>query len=912
MKKKVYIIDGSAIVYRSHYAFVRSPLTNDRGEVISAIYGTFNMFFKFIKTFDPELLAITFDQKGGSFRNQLFSQYKANRPPMPDELIRQIKIVQDIFASLNIATLKKDNYEADDVIGSFVTALKDKHDVVVVSGDKDFYQLVDDKVSLFDLGKNMVIDSQAVEAKLGITPSQMVDYLAMVGDSADNIPGVAGIGKVGASKLLHQFGSLANIYENITEVSPKSSQKKLLESKDNAFLSQKLAQIVTDLKLDCSGLEFDKKKLAKLEKLLSEQQIWSLAKKAKTLFSAPQTTSKQKPKQTGKESNSLQMTLFADSAQSEKAEKNEDDYFSFDYTVVDSKQKLQELSEKIETEKVVVLDTETDGLDPLQNNLVGVSFCFEDQRCYYFPWQHPEFGWSKDSLRGLLSKLQGKLIVGHNLKFDLKFLQKEAPLQSLTFFDTMVAAYLFQPGKGNISLSDCVFRELGKKMVDFEEVAQDKNFAAVPLAKAAKYSCEDVFATWQLYEIYQPRLKKMQLEEVFAQIEMPLLPCLMDMETNGVFVSEKILDEQRADLMKAAGELEKEIFTLAGVEFNLNSPKQMQEVLYQRLKLPAKAKTKTGFSTSEAALEGLVNEHKIVKDILEFRTLNKLLSTYILALPKLINPTSGRIHTSFNQTITSTGRLSSSHPNMQNIPIRSKAGRNIRKAFEAQTEDCCILAADYSQMELRILAALSQDPVLLETFQKGEDVHAQTAKQIFETGEIDKAQRALAKTINFGVIYGMGARALSRTAGISAQEAKEFIEKYFQKFSVVESFIKAQIEKAKQKEVAYTYFGRALPLGEINSINQRLRSQAERIAVNMPIQGTAADIIKLSMIKLKEALPADVKIVLQVHDELVFEVPRAKIEVLTPLIKKEMEYQFSCGIKLCVNLKSADNWLDAH
>jgi len=902
MRKKVYIIDGSAIVYRSHYAFVRSPLTNDRGEIISAIYGTFNMFFKFIKTFDPELLAITFDQKGGSFRNEVFSQYKANRPPMPDELIRQINIIQEIFTSLGIANLKKTNYEADDVIGSFVTALKEKHDVVIISGDKDFFQLIDEKVSLFDPAKNLAVDSKAVQEKLGINPAQMVDYLAIMGDSADNIPGVAGIGKVGAKKLLNQFGNLENIYENIATINPKSSQKKLLESKESAFLSQKLAQIVTDIDLDYSGLDFDKKSLAKLETLLAEQQIWSLAKKAKALFSAPAKI--EKP-----QDDDLQMTLFQELSPQEESEEN---YFSFDYIAVDTQESLQELSEKIEAEKVIVLDTETDGLDPLQNNLVGISFCFADEKCYYFPLQHSEFSWSKEKLKILLSKLKDKVLVGHNLKFDLKFLQKEISLQDLTFFDTMVAAYLFQPGKGKISLSDCVFREFETKMIEFEDVARGKSFAEVPLQEAAKYSCEDVFATQQLYKIYKPRLEKMHLKEVFAEIEMPLILSLIDMETNGVFVDEKILNEQKSSLEKVVGDLEKKIFALAGVEFNLNSPKQMQEVLYKRLKLPAKTKTKTGFSTSESALEDLVEEHEIVRDILEFRTANKLLSTYILALPKLINPASGRIHTNFNQTITSTGRLSSSHPNMQNIPIRSEAGRNIRKAFVAQEEDFCILAADYSQMELRILAALSQDPVLVETFKNEEDVHAQTAKQIFENTTIDKEQRALAKTINFGVIYGMGSRALSRTAGISKEEAKDFIEKYFQKFSVVESFIKTQVEQARQKEAACTYFGRVLPLGEINSLNQRLRAQAERIAVNMPIQGTAADIIKLSMIELNKVLPPDVKTILQVHDELVFEVPKAKVETIIPLIKKAMEFEFACGIKLSVNLKSADNWLAAH
>ncbi len=903
MKKKIFIIDGSAVVYRSHYAFVHSPLTDDKGKVISAIYGTFNMFFKFIKDFDPKYLAVTFDQKGGSFRNKVFSEYKANRPPMPQELIRQIEIIQEIFCSLGIVNLKKENYEADDVIGSFATELKKDSNVVIISGDKDFYQLIDENITMFDPSKNLLIDSNSVQEKLGIKPWQMVDYLAIVGDSADNIPGVAGIGKIGAKKLLNQFNSLNNIYENISSVLPASTQKKLLESKEKAFLSQRLAQIVTNLELDCSGLEFDKSKLAQLETLLAEQQLYSLAKRAKTLFLPAKPFKKQ--------SEEMQMTLFQEEPyETEKGK--EEEFFDFDFEVVDNEAKLQVLQKKIEDEKIIVIDTETDGLDPLLNRLVGVSFCFSDEKCFYFPLQHPEFGWSNKKLKRLLRLLKDKLIIGHNLKFDFKFLQKYISLDCLTYFDTMVAAYLFNPGKSKISLSDCVFREFNKKMIDYEEVTQGKRFSEVLLQKAAKYSCEDVFTTYKLYGIYKPKLEKKKLVKLFSEIEMPLLQSLAQIELAGVFVDKNILHLQEKSLQDIICQLEEKIYTLAGVEFNLNSPKQMQEVLYKKLKLPAKSKTKTGFSTSESALEGLVNEHSIVKYILEFRTASKLLNTYILSLPKLINHLTGRIHTNFNQTITSTGRLSSSHPNMQNIPIKSDAGKNIRKAFVAQSEDFCILAADYSQMELRILAALSQDPQLLETFQKGEDVHTQTAKKIFEVDEVSKLQRALAKTINFGVVYGMGARALSRTAGITTIEAKDFIEKYFQKFTVVHSFIKSQIEKSKQTEIAYTFFGRALPLPEINSLNQRLRAQAERIAVNMPIQGTAADIIKLAMIKLNKVLPNDAQIVLQVHDELVFEVPKAKVEFLVPLIKKEMEYIFDCGVKLSVNLKYADNWLDAH
>ncbi len=906
MRDKIFIIDGSAVVYRSHYAFVRSPLTNDKGEIISAIYGTFNMFFKFIKDFDPKYLAVTFDQKGGSFRNDVFSEYKANRPPMPKELIRQINIIQEIFSALGITNLKKENYEADDVIGSFATTLKEDNDVVIVSGDKDFYQLIGESVTMYDPAKSLLLDSSCVQEKLGINPQQMVDYLAIVGDSADNIPGVAGIGKIGAKKLLNQFGSLENIYKNICDVLPVSAQKKLLKSKENAFLSQKLAQIVTNLKLDCTGLEFEKNKLTKLEYLLAEQQIWSLSKKAKALFASTQQPTKQPQKK------EEQMTLFQDEPCGKEEDEEVGEFFEFDFEIVDNGIKLKSLQKKLETESVVVIDTETDGLDPLLNKLVGVSFCFSDEKCYYFPLRHNEFSWSEDKLRQLLGCLKDKTLIGHNLKFDLEFLRKYISLGDLTYFDTMVAAYLFQPGKSKIGLSDCIFREFSKKTIEYQEISQGENFDKVPIKKAAKYSCEDVFTTNKLYKIYKPRLEKKGLGKLFNEIEMPLLKSLVSMEITGVFVDEKTLAKQEKELQKVIGELEKKIYFMAGVEFNLNSPKQMQDVLYKKLKLPAKTKTKTGFSTSEATLEILADEYEIVKHILEFRTISKLLSTYILALPKLINPITGRIHTNFNQTITSTGRLSSSHPNMQNIPIKSVAGRNIRKAFVAQSDDFCIVAADYSQMELRILAALSGDPQLLETFQKDEDVHTQTAKKIFEVDKISKTQRALAKTINFGVVYGMGARALSRTAGITNIEAKDFIDKYFQKFTVVESFIKSQIKKSRQTETAHTFFGRTLPLPEINSLNQRLRAQAERIAVNMPIQGTAADIIKLSMIKLNNSLPSDAKIVLQVHDELVFEIPKANVQSLLPLIKKEMEYIFACGVKLSVNLKYADNWLDAH
>ena len=899
MKEKIYIIDGSALVYRAHYAFSRNPLTNDKGENISAIYGTFNMFFSFIKDFKPNKIAITFDQKGGSFRNNVYPEYKANRPPMPQELISQVGIIQNIFKSLNIENLKKEGYEADDIIGSFTTQMKDDYDVVIVSGDKDFFQLIDGSVSMYDPSKNSLINSDCVQEKLGILPSQMIDYLAIMGDSADNIPGVKGIGKKGAEKLLLEYSSLENIYNNIDQICPNSLQKKLIENKENAILSQKLATIVTELRFDNLNLAFSTDKLNELAIYLKEQQIWNLAERISNFV----------PKELPKKSPNLQMTLFDEPS----TQPSEDEYFEFDYELVDDLVKLQKLLKLLEQEDVIVIDTETNGLDPFQDELVGISFCFLNEKSFYFPILHRGIDWNDNELELIFSKLNGKTLIGHNLKFDLKFLFKNgfAP-ENVTYFDTMIAAYLMNPGKGGLSLGNCIFQEFSKKMIEFSEVTSGAKFSEISPIKAAKYSCEDVFVTCKLYNQYKPKLAELKLCELFTNIEMPLIPVLSKMELNGVFIDKTVLQEQRENLQRQLTITEGKIYGLADEKFNLNSPKQMQEVLFGKLNLPATAKTKTGFSTSEAVLENLLDEHEIVKEILNYRTTNKLLSTYINALPKLVNSATGRVHTNFNQAITSTGRLSSSNPNLQNIPIKSEEGKKIRKAFVAQGEEYCIVAVDYSQMELRILAALSQDEILLNAFKNDEDVHMQTAKLIFEGKEIGRAERALAKTINFGIIYGMGAKSLAKSTGISTGEAKTFIEKYFDKFSTVKTFIENQIKQATHREQVRTYFGRKLQLPDISSTNSRLKAQAERIAVNMPIQGTASDIIKLAMINLHKVLPETAKMVLQVHDELVFEVLKSDVEHLLPLIKKEMEYEFDCGIKLSVDIKVADNWLDAH
>ncbi len=899
MREKIYIIDGSALVYRAHYAFSRNPLTNDKGENISAIYGTFNMFFSFIKDFKPDKLAVTFDQKGGSFRNDVYHEYKANRPPMPEDLISQVKIIQEIFQSLNIENLKKDGYEADDIIGSFATKMKKDYEVVIVSGDKDFFQLIDESVTMFDLSKNSLIDINFVQDKLGILPAQMIDYLAIMGDSADNIPGIKGVGKKGAEKLLLEFSSLENIYENIDQIKPSSLQNKLIENKENAFLSQKLATIVTDLQFDNLNLAFSTEKLKDLSAYLKEQQLWNLAERI----------SKFAPKEIPKNYSNVQLTLFDEPS----SQPNSDEYFSFDYELIDTPKKLQTLLDRLGEEEIVVIDTETNGLDPFQDELVGISFCFLDEKSFYFPILHQGITWTNNELNSIFDKLNNKTLIGHNLKFDLKFLtQNEFSPKNVIYFDTMIAVYLMKPGRGGLSLEDCAFQEFSKKMIQFSAVTSGAKFSEISPTKAAEYSCEDVFITCKLYKKYKSKLVDLQLYELFTTIEMPLVPVLAQMELNGVYIDKTVLQKQRGELEQLIIVCEKNIYDLAGEKFNLNSPKQMQEILFGKLRLTATAKTKTGFSTSEAVLENLINEHEIVKEILKFRTINKLLSTYINALPKLINPVTKRVHTNFNQAITSTGRLSSSNPNLQNIPVKSDEGKKIRRAFVAQNDQYCIVAADYSQMELKILAALCQDEILLNSFKNNEDVHMQTAKLIFEGNEIGRTERALAKTINFGIIYGMGAKSLAKSTGISVVEAKSFIEKYFEKFKTVKDFIENQIKQATHEESVRTFFGRKLQLPDILSTNSRLKAQAERIAVNMPIQGTASDIIKLAMTKLQKVLPENAKMVLQVHDELVFEIPKSDIENLLPLIKKEMEYEFDCGIKLTVDIKVADNWLDAH
>jgi len=822
MKKKLFVIDGSAILYRSYFAFIQRPLINSKGQNTSSIFGTINTIVRLIEQFDPEFIAISFDLKGPTFRHEMCETYKANRPPMPEELITQIEPVRKFFEIINIKEFSLTGFEADDVLATLAENFKKEIDVVIVSGDKDFAQLVDKSVTLYDPYKNNIIDEEIIEKKYGLKPEQFVDYLAIVGDSADNISGVKGIGPKGAEKLLTKFKTLEGIYENSWKISSKSIKSKLLVAKEDAFISQKLAKIIRDVHLS----------------------------------------------NTNKNSNKISV-------------------MKFETKLIQENQDFNTLLEILKDKKIVAIDTETTSSNSLVADLVGISLCFDNKTSYYISLNHQmaenvPLQYAVDKLKEVL---QGKLLVGHNLKYDWQVLKKYDWLPVLSqenYFDTMIASYLIDAGFMRHSLdnlaehyfqykmqpiSDLIGK--GKKEITFDLVAPDI---------ASFYAAEDAFVTFQLYEILTKRLRNLNLVNLYEKIELPLIEVLRYIEETGVWIDVNILSEISRKIQKKLTILTEEIYEIAGCHFNINSTQQLGKILFETLELPTKKKTKTGYSTDINVMESL-KEYRIAELIIEYRQLTKLESTYVQALPKLINEDTGRIHSSFNQTITSTGRLSSTHPNLQNIPIRTSLGKEIRKAFAGDSENKIIVAADYSQIELRLMAIFSKDQNLVSAFKNKLDIHTQTASVIFEIPpeKITPNERRKAKVINFGILYGMGARKLSSELGITIKEAKKFIENYFEKFPTIKTFMQNQIDFGRKEGYVQTLFGRKLFLPDLNSSYRRNVSDSERIAVNMPIQGSAADVIKLAMISIHNKIKDNpkIKMLIQVHDELVFEVEKS-------------------------------------
>ena len=886
MSETVYLIDGSAYIYRAYHAV--APLTNSEGMATHAVFGFLNILKKMLKDKDPKYLAVAFDMRGPVFRHEMYAEYKANRPPMPDDLAVQIPYIKELVHAMNIPCFEMQGLEADDIIASSVRVLEEQgHSVVVVSGDKDLLQLVNEKTVMWDPMKNKIMDIAAVEEKYNVKTEQLLDCYALMGDSSDNIPGVPGIGPKTAEKLINEHNSLEGIYEALDSMKKSKMKERLAENKEMAFLSRDLIRLKYDAEVpaDLSAYTLQDADEEKLQDLFGRLGFKSMVKDAVG------------------------------------AKKVATDGFK----LVQSEESLNKLVEHLQKTSLLVIDTETTSLDVAKAELVGISLCTELDSAWYIPVGHiQENGELQEGQLdkvGVLAALQPFLQstalpkLGHNIKYDYSVLKRSCDLTLQgPLYDSMIAAYLVQPGRRSLKLDELCL-ERGYELTPFTAVVEDPKkencFAYVSIEDACNYSCEDVFGALLLWQDYSVQLEELEEFALFSNVETPLIPILAEMELAGISVSKPVLAQLEEEFQTELDSLQQEIHELAGYEFNINSPKQLGVLLFEELELPHGRKTKTGYSTDMKVLEKLATKHEIPAKIMRYRVLSKLQSTYVLKLKKLIHPETGRVYTSFNQTVTATGRLSSSNPNMQNIPIRSEEGNRIRGAF-IPGQDMVFLSADYSQIDLRVLAHYSQDEALLHAFRNGEDIHSRTASVLFSVSPLllTSEMRRVAKSINFGIVYGMSAFGLSNQLDISRKEAARFIDKYFHLYSGVQTFMKSIVEQAGKDGYVSTLLNRRRMLPEINIKNKTRREFAERTAINTPIQGTAADIIKLAMIKVVPALKKanlSARLLLQIHDELVFELPPGELEKTKDVVKKAMEEALVLDVPLLVNFETGDS-----
>ena len=922
------LVDGSSYLYRAFHAF--PPLTNSAGEPTGAMYGVLNMLKSLISQVQPSHIAVVFDAKGKTFRDEMFEQYKSHRPPMPDDLRKQIQPLHDIIRALGIPLLVIEGVEADDVIGTLaVAASKANQKVLISTGDKDMAQLVDDNIMLINTMNNTLLDREAVIEKYGIPPELIIDYLALMGDSADNIPGVAGVGEKTALGLLQGIGSMAEIYANLDKVAElpirgaKKLGDKLLAEKEMADLSYRLATIKTDVALDITPeqLTLGASNNDQLTEYFGRYEFKRWLNEVMNGADSITNNNEQPTK-----INHYQATPALAQDNSEEAlPAIQIDRSRYETLLTEAD--LNRWVEKLKQAKLFALDTETDNLDYMAANLVGISFALENGEAAYLPLQLDYLGAPKTlekttALTLLKPILENPAIqkVGQNFKYDLTIFARNGIDVQGVAFDTMLESYVLN-STGRHNMDDLAKRYLGHQTISFEEIAgKGKNqltFNQIPLEQAAEYAAEDADVTMKLQQVLWEKLsKEPTLEKLFKEMELPLLGVLSRMERRGVLIDSDALFLQSNEIANRLSELEEQAYVLAGQPFNLASTKQLQEILFDKLGLPVIQKTPKGApSTNEEVLEELAFSHELPKVLVEHRGLSKLKSTYTDKLPQMVNPQTGRVHTSYHQAVTATGRLSSSDPNLQNIPIRNEEGRRIRQAFIAR-EGFTVVAADYSQIELRIMAHLSQDQGLINAFTQGKDIHRSTAAEIFGVAldEVTSEQRRNAKAINFGLIYGMSAFGLSRQLGIGRADAQSYMDLYFKRYPGVQTFMHDIREKAKAQGYVETLFGRRLYLPDINSSNGMRRKAAERVAINAPMQGTAADIIKRAMIQLDQKLQndPDIAMIMQVHDELVFEVRSEKVAFYSELIKTQMESAADLVVPLIVDVGQGNNWDEAH
>ena len=920
--QKLFLLDAYALIYRSYYAFIKNPRINSKGLNTSAIMGFLNTLQEVLTKEQPTHIGVAFDPHGPTFRSEAYPAYKAQREATPEDIKQSVPIIKDLLRAWNIPILQVDGYEADDVIGTLATkAGQQGIDTYMLTPDKDYGQLVGDHVYIFRPrhgGGYETMGPEEVKAKYAIPSTQaVIDLLALMGDSADNFPGCPGVGEKTAVKLINEFGSIDEMLRHVNEI--KGALKTKVETHiEDIKMSQFLATIKTDVPIDLNmdELKVSQPNEAELGKLLEELEFKSLASKI-----LKKTEKVVKPVNT-------QLDLFAEFA---PPTTNEAEFSSFEtlktvaheYKLIDNEEDLQKLYDFLLTKQFFVLDTETTSTTPIDAELVGMSFAVEEHKAFYVPVSsNREEALQRINLFKPLFENESIMKIGQNLKYDLEVLRNyNVELKGL-MWDTMIAHYLIQPElRHNMDYMAEIY--LHYQTIHIDELIGPKgknqrSMRDLDPKDVYEYACEDADITLQLKNKLEPELKKAECEDLFYNIEMPLMPVLAEMEMNGVCLDTQSLAETSKQFTARMNEIEARIYELAGEQFNIASPKQVGEILFDKLKIVEKAKkTKTGqYVTSEEVLQQLKNKHEIVADILEHRGLKKLIGTYIDALPKLINPRTGHIHTSFNQTITATGRLSSSDPNLQNIPIRGEDGKEIRKAFIPEP-GCLFFSADYSQIELRVMAHLSQDPNMIEVFREGKDLHAATAANIYKKPieEVTRDERTKSKRANFGIIYGITVFGLAERLDIPRDEAKMLIDGYFATFPEVHDYMEKSKEIARKQGYVTTLFGRRRYLPDINSANSVVRGFAERNAINAPIQGTAADIIKVAMIHIFQRFKAEgirSKMILQVHDELNFSVYPDEKEKVERIVLEEMQNAFHMAVPLVADSGFGDNWLEAH
>ncbi len=909
-RKKLVVIDSHALIHRAYHAI--PPLTTKTGEIVNAVYGFTTILLSVLRDLKPDYVVCAFDLPGKTKRHDDYAEYKANRLKAPDDLISQIVRVRDVVKTFNIPLFEMIGYEADDIIGSIVTNIGDDIESYIVTGDMDELQLVDEKTKVYTMKRGfsdiVIYDEEKVKERYKLTPSEFVDYKALRGDPSDNIPGVAGIGEKTATDLISAYGSLGNVYKNLDKIKPAISEK-LKNNKEIAYLSQKLSKIETSLPINidlkkCVVHEFDRTKVFSLFQELGFKSLLS------KIPGTPEIV-----KVFGK--------------QEEKTKKETSEHINTaKYKLINTEKDFEALCKKLNKQKVFAFDTETDSINEIEANLVGMSFSFSEGEAYYVPISHKN-GKNldkKNAIKMIKPILENEKIakVGHNIKYDYVVMKNEKITIKPLSFDTMVAAYLINPNARAQRLDELAFTELGLEMIKIEElIGKGKDqitFNFTDVEKAKVYACEDADITYRLYKHLLSDLSKTDLLSLSEKIESPLISILGEMEIAGVLLDINKLAKISKETNKKIIELEENIKKYANDDINISSPLQLQKLLFEKLKLAEKIddpkdlkKLKSGgYSTSAQELEKLKNTHPIINYIFEYRELTKLKNTYIDALPKIINIKTGRIHTSFNQAITQTGRLSSSTPNLQNIPIRTDTGKKIRESFVAP-KGFVLLSADYSQIELRVVAHIANDNEMIKIFNEGRDIHSETAAKVFNVSEkkVTKNMRRIAKVINFGIIYGVSAHGLKQQTGVSYTEGKDLIEKYFNLHPEIKEYSNKMILQAKELGYVETIFGRRRYLPEIKSSNFAVRGSAERMAINMPIQGTAADLMKLAMVDIINELAKispKTRMILQVHDELVFEVPEKDANIVSDFVRNKMDNVAKLNVPIETSIGWGKNW----